>query len=267
MKASNAPLRNSICSVLFAAGSLQAATISWTASPGRLDTEVSAAGTQVFGYYWGASTPTVLVNRVPFVLQITTAEPPGLRFNRSYDTLETAYDLYRVPLTAGNAGLNQILDGQVWGSEMPLPLTGLVSGGQYLVQFMISDDRPMYANLRNYDISDGNDPEGARDIERAYHSTVGAGLSPTAPAGSIEGKIFTGTFTASASGTQDIRNWLYNTIDHTIPDVGSQVNAIQLRAIPEPTTFALAAGAASLYGFRRRRLSERGQDQDYLGAT
>ena len=233
---------------------MQAASINWSTSPGLLDTEVSTAGTQVFGYYWGSSTATVIVNGVPFVQQTSITAPAGLSFNGTgYNHLEAAVNLYQVPLTAGNAGLNQILDGQNWGGEVPLTLTGLNSGQQYLLQFMISDDRT--ANARNYDVSDANDPEGSRDIERAYHSTRGGGVPLNAPVGSREAKIFTGLFTADASGTQDIRNWLYEGTDHTGNNAGSQVNAIQVRAVPEPTTFALAAGAAGLLGSRRQRRS------------
>src|SRR5678815_3357432 len=94
-------------------------------------------------------------------------------------------------------------------------MTGLTSGQQYLVQFMVSDDRGGFLNARNYDVSDDNDPEGSRDIERAYHSTRGGGVPAAAPPGSVEAKVFTGTFIADASGTQDIRNWLYENTNHT----------------------------------------------------
>lgn len=253
MKAPNAPLKYSICSALCVAGSLHAANVTWTTSPGLLDTEVRTTGTQVFGYYWSASggAASVLVNAVPFALQTTTTAPPGLNYNGGYNNVE-GIDLYQVPLTAGNAGLSQILDGQNWGTEVPLTLTGLTVGQPYLMQFMISEDRAGFLNTRNYDVSDSNDPEGSRDIERAYHSTRGGGVPPGAPAGSREAKIFTGTFTADASGTQDIRNWLYEGIDHTGGNSGSQVNAIQLRSIPEPSSFALIAGALGILGFRRR---------------
>jgi autotransporter-associated beta strand protein len=237
MKPSHAPLRNSICSLLFAAGSLHAATITWTTSPGLDDAEVRTLGTQVYGYYWSAAggADPVVVNTVPFTLQTTTVAPAGLEFNGGYNNVE-GVDLYQVPATASNAGLSQILDGQNWGSEIPLTLTGLTGGQQYLVQFMISDDRTGFLNARNYDVSDANDPEGARDIERAYHSTRGGGVPAAAPPGSVQAKIFTGTFVADPSGTQDIRNWLYEGTDHSGGNSGSQVNAIQLRSIPVLTT-------------------------------
>src|SRR4051812_6923465 len=137
MKVSNAPLKTSICSILFAAGSLHAANISWTTSPGLMDTEVKTNGTQLFGYYWTAdlaAPATVDVNTVPFQLQTTPpVEPTGLLFNGSFNNIE-GVDLYQAPLTADNAGLSQILDGQNWGGAAPLTLTGLTAGQQYLVQ-------------------------------------------------------------------------------------------------------------------------------------
>jgi hypothetical protein len=231
----------------------EAANVIWTASPGKLDTEVSTRGTQLFGYYWSAAggPATALVNTVPFALQTTTVAPLGLNFNGSYNNVEGT-DLYLVPLTAANAGLNQILDGQNWGAEQPLTVTGLTTGLQYELQFMVSDDRAGFLNARNYDVSDSNDAEGSRDIERAYHSTQGGGVPPGAPAGSIEGKIFTGTFFADATGTQEIHNWLYEGTDHTGANSGSQVNAIQVRLVPEPATLSLALIGFGLLWHRRR---------------
>jgi hypothetical protein len=118
---------------------------------------------------------------------------------------------------------------------------------------MVSDDRPNFLNARNYDVSDGNDPLGDRDVQFAYHSTQGGGVPIAAPPGSVEAKIFTGQFIADATGTQDIRNWLYEGIDHTGGNSGSQVNAIQLRqnVIPEPAGITLALMGVGLLGLHR----------------
>ena len=62
-------------------------------------------------------------------LQTTTSAPTGLAYNGSYNNVE-GIDLYRVPLTAGNAGLSQILDGQNWGAEQPLTITGLTAASR-----------------------------------------------------------------------------------------------------------------------------------------
>ena len=249
-KVINSILAASLC----LAGVTTAAPVNWTTSPGLLDTEVSTNGVQIFGYYFAqfAGLPVVPVNTAPFALWQSAAAPAGLIYNGSYNNVEGA-DLYQVTPSAGNSGLNQILDGQSWGGASPLTVTGLIPGGVYQLQFMISDDRPNFNRNRNYDISDSNDPEGLRDIERAYHSTFGTGLPPNATPGSIEAKIFTGTFTADATGTQDIYNILYENENHTGGNSGSQVNAIQVRVIPEPATFALMGAALGALALRRRR--------------
>lgn len=236
------------------AGSASAASVAWTTSPGLTDAEVSTAGTQVMGYYFnpnGANPAVAVVNTVPFALLTTGAAPAGLNFNGSYNNPEDV-NLYQVP-AGSNAGLNQIMDGQNWGGGAPLTVTGLTPGAIYQLQFMISDDRPSFLNARNYDVSDSNDAEGARDIERAYHSTAGGGVPAGAPAGSIEAKIFTGTFTADGTGNQDIYNLLYENTNHTGGNSGSQVNALQVRLmIPEPATFGLLGAALSALALRRR---------------
>ncbi|MBA3481837.1 MAG: hypothetical protein H0T51_08485, partial [Pirellulales bacterium] len=224
--------------VLFGAGvaRVAGAEVTWVTSPGLLDTEVSTAGTQILGYYFSAGTdmepPVVMVNRVPFASHTLSTPPAGLSYNGSYENPESFFNLYRVTPTAGNTGLNQILDGQTFGfNAAPLTVNGLTPGQQYQLQYMVSDDR--FLNNRNYDVSDSNDPEGSRDIERAYHSTAGGGVPPAAPPGSREAKIFTGAFIADASGSQDIYNVLYNDVNHTSFNAGSQVNAIQVRAVPQ----------------------------------
>src|SRR4030095_16929097 len=98
-------------------GSARAASVTWSTSPGVLDTEVSTNGSQVFGYYFNSSVtrpPTVIVNSVPFDLHASATAPDELNFNGSFNFPEDV-DGYQVPLTAGNGGLNQILDGQNWG--------------------------------------------------------------------------------------------------------------------------------------------------------
>lgn len=244
----------SLAFVTMLAGSASGAAIAWTTSPGLTDAEVSTAGTQVIGYYFnpnGANPATAIVNTVPFTLHTTGVAPAGLNFNGSYNNPEDV-NLYQVA-PGSNTGLNQIMDGQNWGGGAPLTVTGLTPGAIYELQFMISDDRAGFLNARNYDISDSNDLEGFRDIERAYHSTAGGGVPPGAPVGSREAKIFTGTFTADLSGIQDIYNLLYENADHTGGNSGSQVNALQVRLIPESATFGLLGAALGALLLRRRR--------------
>lgn len=229
------------------------ASIAWSTSPGVNDSEVSAIGTAVFGYYFNSDAgrpASVDVNSVPFALHTTASNPAGLNLNGSFNFPENV-DAYQVPDNGSNGGLNQILDGQSWGAQAALSLTDLAVGTTYQVQLMLSDDRANFLNARNYDVSDGPDPEGSRDIEFGYHSTRGGGVPGNAPAGASDAKIFTGTFTADAA-TQDIHTWLYEGLDHSGGNSGSQVNAIQLRVIPEPAALVLTALSGIALILRRR---------------
>lgn len=233
------------------------ASITWTTSPGLVDTEVSTAGTGVLAYYFSSSAArpaNVPVNGVNFALSNSPTAPAGLAFNNGSFNNPEDVDCYQVPLTASNQGLNAILDGQNWGGASSVDLTGLTIGQQYQVQYFLSDDRGSFLNKRHYAVSDANDPFGARDIEYGFESTRGAGLPAGAPAGSVEAKIYTGTFTADAT-TQGIYTWLYENFPHTASsgNSGSQVNALQLRLIPEPATAALSAAFLGLLLVRRRR--------------
>jgi hypothetical protein len=250
------PLLALVCA-FSSAGPLSAAAISWSTSPGLADTEVSTAGPLVFAYYFSSGTTrpaTVPVNGVGFVRHSVAAAPAGINFlNGSFNNPEDV-DCYQVPITAANGGLNAILDGQNWGAASGLELAGLTIGQQYRVQYFLSDDRTAFLNRRHYAISDGPDAFGARDIEYGFESTRGGGVPPGAPAGSVDAKVYTGTFTANAA-TQGIYTWLYENFPHdaATANSGSQVNAIQLRLIPEPTALALGAACLGLVLARRRR--------------
>lgn len=233
------------------------ASITWTTSPGLVDTEVSTAGTGLLAYYFssGAARPAnVPVNGVNFALSNSPTAPAGLTFNGGSFNFPEDVDCYQVPLTAQNQGLNAILDGQNWGGASSVDLTGLTIGQQYQVQYFLSDDRASFLNKRHYAVSDGNDPFGARDIEYGFESTRGAGVPAGAPAGSVDAKIYTGVFTADAD-TQGIYTWLYENFPHNAAsnNSGSQINALQLRLIPEPATAALSAACLGLLLVRRRR--------------
>jgi len=237
----------------------QAASITWTTSAGLVDSEVSTTGTGVLAYYFssnagGVRPASVPVNGVNFTLSNSATAPAGLTFNGGSFNNPEDVDCYQVPLTAANEGLNAILDGQNWGGASSVEMTGLTIGQQYEVQYFLSDDRAAFRNLRHYAVSDANDPFGSRDVEFGFHSTAGGGVPGAAPVGSIDAKIFTGTFTADAS-SQAVFTWLYEngTHDGASGNSGSQINAIQLRVIPEPAAAVLSGAMLGLLLFRRRR--------------
>jgi hypothetical protein len=236
-----------------------AASISWTTSAGLADTEVSTTGTGVLAYYFssnagGVRPASVPVNGVNFTLSNSATAPAGLAFNGGSFNNPEDVDCYQVPLNAGNQGLNAILDGQNWGGASSVEMTGLTIGQQYQVQYFLSDDRAAFLNLRHYAVSDANDPFGSRDVEFGFHSTAGGGVPVGAPAGSIDAKIFTGTFTADAT-SQAVFTWLYEGGNHdgSSGNSGSQINAIQLRVIPEPAAVVLSGALLGLLFIRRRR--------------
>ena len=242
---------------LFSLAAANAASITWTSSPGLLDTEVSKTGAAILGYYFSPNTAlpaTVAVNGVNFARSTSTTAPAGLDFGGGFNNPEDV-DCYQVPASAGNAGLNAIMDGQNWGGAGKVDITNLVVGQKYQVQYFLSDDRTAFLNARHYALSDGPDAFGARDIEYGYHSTRGGPVPAGAPAGSVASKIYTGAFTADTA-TQSINTWLYGAAtghDAATGNAGSQVNAIQLRLVPEPSAAMLGLASLGMLFARRRR--------------
>jgi hypothetical protein len=238
-----------------------AAIISWTMSPAVDASEVNNVGIAEWGYAFHASnTGEITVNGVSFeyrnvggpggpMADANLSTPGFVRAGpTSYGEASTAgdpaADFYQGP----SAELNQLLDGLTWGGTREFQLTGLNPGDTYTVQLFSSDDRTTQAN-RVLDIdSSWATPNGSRQIENIDYTGGGPW---TDPAG--RSKIFTGTFTADAT-TQDILAALIE--PPGTGDGGGQIdlNAIQLRIIPEPASALLITGLASLCcAFRRRR--------------
>lgn len=242
------PLANSICSLLcLSAFPAVGATINWSMSPAVLTTEVSNTGTQRFGYAFSSLTGTATLNGAPFVyvsnegLLISAANALTPGFQRFADTAtshtETSNDFYQGP----NNELAQIMDGLTWGGNTQFQLNNLTPGTPYLVQLFSSDDRAtQVARVLDLDNVWGT-PDGSRDIENIDYT---AGGPWTDPAG--RSKIFTGTFTADSTSQQILAE---------INGTGGQIdlNAIQLRAVPEPGIGSLLTGTAALLGLGRRR--------------
>ena len=242
------PLTTSICSALcVTALPAFAASISWTRSPAVLTTEINNTGTSRFAYAFSSLPGTAVLNGVPFVyvnnegllMPAANALSPG--FSRFADTAtshtETGGDFYQGP----NLELAQILDGLTWGGNTQFQLTGLTPGTPYIVQLFSSDDRATQA-ARVLDLdSSWAEPNGSREVEDVDYT---AGGTWTDPAG--RSKIFTGTFTADGTSQQILAE---------INGTGGQIdlNAIQLRIVPEPGVASLLFGAVAALGLRRRR--------------
>jgi len=244
-----APLTTSICSLLcVSAVPVLASNISWTMSPAVLTTEVNNSGTQRFGYAFSSSlTGTVVLNNVPFLyvnnegMQMSAANVLTPGFQRFADTAtshsEASADFYQGP----NNELNQILDGLTWGGNTQFQINNLTIGTPYVIQLFSSDDRAtQVARVLDID-SSWTKPNGSRQIEDIDYT---AGAAWTDPAG--RSKIFTGTFTADGTTQQVLAE---------INGTGGQIdlNAIQVRAVPEPGVASLLVGAGAALGLGRRR--------------
>ena len=235
--------------LLFSGLPATAANILWTTSPAVNTTEVNNTGLGQWAYAFNSTlTGNVTVNGVTFTYLNTGGAggpmadanllTPGFqRFGTtSYGEASDAFYL------GPNTQLNQILDGLTWGGNNQFQLNGLTPGTSYIVQLFSSDDRATQVN-RVLDIdSSWSTPNGSRQLENIDYTAGGAW---TDPAG--RQKIFTGTFTASGP-TQEIQ---------TLIDDGNNgqidLNAIQLRIVPEPAAGSCLFGAAGILGIWRRR--------------
>lgn len=133
------------------------------------------------------------------------------------------------------ANYQSLLSGSVYsgplGSSFTVNLNGLTIGQEgNLVQLWVNDNRGGSIALRNQEVEDGN--VAAMDFN---HSDEEGGI----------GKHVIGTFTAN-SNSESFR------VNGAIDSV-AQINAIQLRTIPEPSSAFLGAAAAGLLVLRRRR--------------
>lgn len=110
----------------------------------------------------------------------------------------------------------------------------------YTFQLFSSDDRATFIN-RVLDLdSSWATPNGSRQLEDVDYTAGGAWVDPAG-----RSRIFTGTFTADAT-TQDILASLDNGAGQI------DLNAVQLRLVPEPVG-GLLLGLAGLLGLNRRR--------------
>jgi hypothetical protein len=216
-------------------------------SPAVNTTEVNSVGTQIFAYAFSSLTGTATVNGVNFTylnneglpMSSANAQTPG--FARFLDTAtshtETNDQFYQGP----NTELAKIMDGLTWGGNTQFQLSSLTPGTTYTVQIFSSDDRANFINrVADFD-SSWSTPDGSRQLENIDYTAGGAWTDPA-----NRFKIFTGTFTADASTQQILTN---------ISGEAGQIdlNAIQLRVVPEPGSASLLLGALTVLGTGRRR--------------
>jgi len=226
-----------------------AQSITWS-SPVAIgaDSTVLDNGSADWAYAFGASSNTT-VNGVTFTGASSLGSvSSNLTFSDTVgDTFDTAGDFG--PAGSLSTNYNDILNnGLYWTSgTITVTLTGLSPGQEYQLQFWVSDVRDYTQEENRQETLD----DGRGDTTVVDFNATQISGSP--------GQTVTGEFTATSStGSFTITPVNENDGD----SAPSQINAMDLEAIPEPADFALWCGVAvlgwvislRLPGFASRRL-------------
>ncbi len=190
------------------------------------DAAISTTGTLLGALNVGA---TATVNTVPFT-GITTGYTNPIAFagGVTLDAFNGVGDGSQSSGAPGALTFTNFFTGPAPGSGY-LTFTGLANLQDYELQFVMSDTRAF-----NLDIwGDQTTNAGASDLVVDH--------------GNSASKIVTGTFTGDATGTQSLYIEVF-------PDYPGHFNALQLRAVPEPSAALLSIfGLAGLLLRRRAK--------------
>lgn len=229
MKLKITPLA-SLAAISLASGA-HAVTVTWgSATTISSSTDVSTNGTQVFGRNINVaspSDPSAIVNGANFAWN-----NPGWTVGYSESGFPNTLSMTVPTLSGPDAANYQAI--LTYGREAyPTPsgsftFSNLVINQQYELQVWVADYRN-FTNLRTETIT------AAGDIASPALTYLNSG-------GSVHGQYIIGTFTADATS-------LTFTMDG---NETAMYNALQLRAIPEPSA-ALLGGLGMLALLRRRR--------------
>lgn len=218
-------------SALTLAGSASAATITWgSATTITSSTDVSTNGTQVFGRNIAVASPSdpnAIVNGANFAWN-----NPGWTVGFSESGFPNTFGM-TVPTLSGPDAANYQAILTVGREAYPTPsgsftLSNLVMNQQYELQVWVADYRS-YPNVRTETIT------ATGDLPSPSLTYLNSG-------GSVHGQYIIGTFTADATSQTFTMNG----------NETAMYNALQLRAIPEPSA-ALIGSLGMLALLRRRR--------------
>ena len=246
MKASIKYLATPVLASLALAMSANAAVVNWQ-TPVAItgDSDVATTGTLVGAFIPGANALSTTVNGVAF----NTVYVPNQFFDTDPSVASLSFG--SIATLAGNPrlyGFNQYESGIPLGlstdytkvfsggvgpciagmDNFTLTLNNLTIGQEYLFQSWVNDSRSDQAG-RTETLASGN--------------TSGVLAYNVGQANGSPGSFVVGTFTADTT-TQAIT---YNANSF------AQINAFQVRAIPEPSSFAIALGGIGAFVLRRRR--------------
>ena len=217
-----------VTTVLGLTAQSQAATVIWD-TPVAIysDSDVSTSGTGQFAFDY-SSTGNQTVNSVAFSNAFTQNGVTISVLADNSDPSSYVVGAPATPMTLSSAYQN-MLTGAAYkntGTAMPVTLSGLTVGQDYKVQFWVADYRS-YPNNRTETITAGNT----------------SGTLAYLNGGS--GTYVIGNFTADGTGSQTFT---------MLGNESTQINALQLRSVPEPNTAILAGlGGLALFAILRRR--------------
>lgn len=161
---------------------------------------------------------------------------------------------------SGDGDIFNLVAGAVFGGGTGAPaapsvtFSGLTVGQQYQIQVFVNDARTNGTRDSDWQVgfSDGvnNDIGGGNDTRVAFANLNNR--DPVTLSGETSGDFIIGTFAADSANQTFALSGTRDGFD-TFSVGQAQINALQLRAVPEPSSFALLGGALACFTIRRRR--------------
>jgi hypothetical protein len=236
-----------LCACLLAAGAAQAATITWSdAVTMSTSNDVSTTGTTLYAYSLNGSGGTKTLTGVDFEVAAEGAAGVFGNLTSSVDLNQnaTTFSSGTTPWASLTADYQAVVKGGVYlgTDDTTWTLDGLTSGKEYQVQIWITDPRTAIDRTA-YFYGEGNNTSTTAKILDFNVGNAAGGL----------GQYIIGTFTASGT-SQSFLVEGGTGAGGVAGDGGIQLNALQVRAIPEPATIGMLGLGALITLLIRRQI-------------